>query len=129
MQLGDEQKAAEAIATARGIAAERIERSHVEVVEQSLPMHRSDHTMGRRENKPFVFVTNTGETLITVEEATKAIDAAPEDGYLILDWRVRAPEFTGPLDTVHLEPRVAELLDYLLTNPGYLTTQQIKQTI
>lgn len=129
MQLGDEQKAGETIATARGIAVERIERSHVELVEQSLPMYRSDNTMSRRENKPFVLVTNTDETLITVEEATKAIDAAPEDGYIILDWRVRAPEFTGPHDTVPLEPRVAELLEYLLTNTGYLTAQRIQQTI
>lgn len=129
MQLGDERKAEETIATAREIAVERTERSHVELVEQSLPMHRSDNTMCRRENKPYVLVNNTGEKLITVEEATEAIDEAVEEGYLVLDWRERAPEFSGPLDTVHLEPRVAELLDYLLTNSGFLTTQRIQQTI
>jgi DNA-binding response OmpR family regulator len=74
-------------------------------------------------------VTNTGEKLITVREATEVLDETLEKGYLVLDWRDRAPEFSGPLDTVRLEPRVAELLDYLLTNPGYLTTQQIKQAI
>lgn len=129
MQLGNEEKATEAITTAKGIAVERTERSHVELVEQSLPMHRPDNRMGRKENKPFVLVNNKGETLITVVEATETIDNAEEEGYLVLDWRERVPKFTGPLDTVQLEPRVAELLDYLLTNPGYLTTQQIKHSI
>lgn len=129
MQLGDEQKAEETIGIAREIAVERIERSHVELVEQSLPMHRSDNRIGRIENKPYVLVNNSGETLITIKEATEAIDEALEKGYIVLDWRERRPEFTGPHDTVQLEPRVAELLDYLLTNPGYITNQRIKQTI
>lgn len=75
MQLGEEQKAAEAIATARERAVERTERSHVELVEQSLLMPRSGSTMNRRMNRPYVLVNNTGETLITAEEATEAVDS------------------------------------------------------
>jgi len=85
MQLGNEEKATEAITTAKGIAMERTERSHVELVEQSLPMYRSDNRIDRKENKPYVLVNNTGKTLITVVEATEAIDEALEKGYLVLD--------------------------------------------
>lgn len=127
MQLGVEQKAAEAIATAREIAVERIERSHVELVEQSLPIY--DNKMYRKINRPYVLVNKTEEILITVEEATEAIDVALEEGHLILDLRERSPKFSGPLDTVPLEPRVAELLEYFLTNSGLLSTQRIQQTI
>lgn len=144
IQLGDEQKAAEAIATAKEMAVERTERSHVELVEQSLLMHRSDSTLNRRINRPYVLVNNTGETLITAEEATATIDGAREGVYLVLDWRERklnsseewgpncargkGPVFTGPHDTVQLESRVADLLNFLLTNPGYLSSLRIQQT-
>jgi len=52
-------------------------------------------------NRPYALVTDSGETLVTAEEAEEAASA---DGYIILNWRERRPIFTGPNDIIYNHP-------------------------
>jgi len=125
-RIGNNDEAMRNLATAQEMANERMERNFVEEAEQTVSLVCSGHLTDFGQSRPFVSMDESGENLITSEEADSL---ASTEGFLILDLRARKPTCTGPKGQAKLEDGEAQLLEYLWVHPGYQGAVKIKEVI
>lgn len=126
-KIGKNHEALRSLTVAKELAQGRMELNYVEEAEHMVSLVSSSYANHLEQNRPFVFIDNTGKkTFITLEESDFL---ASEKGSLILDLRARRPACIGLRGLAKLEDGEAQLLEYLWVRPGYQRASEIKKDI